>query len=192
MTLPSTERREFFRVKDRLFVEFREINREESEDLEKNLRGSNSTPGSLGGRVEIGQLDTVLGKNEIYAYLEMLDRKLNMILDLLSRREPAFHGAYLDVVLSGSGLSYVSDIKLEEGAFLEVRVVLPFFPKPRIGALGKVVRSQKCSTGDKEAWETAVSFVTINEKDRDILVGYVFSRERELLRAGDGPRADKG
>ncbi len=183
MTVPSTERREFFRIRDRLFIEFREVDFEESLALQKNLRESNSMSESL-QQFDLRSPNAAFGQDDIYAYLEMLDRKLNMVIDLLSRKDQVFHGSYLDVVVSGSGLKFVSDIKLDEGVFVEIRIVLPFFPKPRIAALGKVARCLEQLVDGRDVWETAVSFVAINEKDRDVLVGYVFSKERESLRKG--------
>ena len=183
MTVPTTERREFFRIKDRLFIEFREVDHEESLALEKSLRESNSMPEPL-QQFDPGSPNAAFGRDDIYAYLEMLDRKLNMVIDLLSRKDQVFYGSYLDVVVSGSGLKFVSGVKLDEGIFVEIRLVLPFFPKPRIAALGKVVRCVEQPAEGGNGWETAISFVAINEKDRDVLVGYVFSKERESLRLG--------
>jgi hypothetical protein len=191
VTRPSTERREFFRVKDRLFIEFRLVDEEESLVLEKTLRESNPVPEPLRGQAEFASPDAAFGRDEIFAYLEMLDRKLNMVIDLLSRKEHVYQGSYMDVTLSGSGIKYVSETRLDEGAFMEIRLVLPFFPGTRITALGKVVRSRRLSAGDKDAWETAVSFAAINEKDRDILVRYVFSKERKTLRTRHEPQADE-
>jgi hypothetical protein len=178
---PSNERREYFRVKDHLFVEFREVDEEEFGVLEKSFK-EGTTSASSQGQGEFKFAGSTFGKDEIFGYLEMLDRKLNMIIDLLSRRDPTFHGTYTDLVVSGSGLKYFSDVELQEGAFLEVRLVLPFLSKPRIIALAKVVRSRKRVVEGRQTWETAVSFVAMNEKDRDVLVGYVFSKERESLR----------
>ena len=126
------------------------------------------------------------GKDDLYTYLEMLDRKLNVVIDLLSTRDHPFHGSYMDVVISGSGLRYASDMRLEEGSLVEIRLVLPFFPKLRIAALGEVARCERLFIEDRETWETAIRFVEINEKDRDVLVRYVFSKERESLRAEQG------
>ena len=179
MTVPPDERREFFRIEDRLYIEFRQVDRDESLALEKNLQGSNSMSEYLLQQVEFRSPNAALGKDDIYGYLEMLDRKLNMVIDLLSRKDQVFHGSYVDVVLSGSGLKYVTDTKLDAGAFVEIRLALPFYPQPRIAALGKVVRCQRHHAKGKDVWETSVKFVAINEKDRDVIVGYVFSKERE-------------
>jgi c-di-GMP-binding flagellar brake protein YcgR len=124
---------------------------------------------------------------ELYSYLEMLDRKLNTIIDILSRKDNVFHSKYVDIDISGAGIKYCSDTKLEEGSYLELRIILPYFPNPRIAALGRVVRSSHQSVEGKDSWETAVSFVSLSEKDRDILISYVFSKEREILRANQKP-----
>lgn len=191
MTRPSIERREFFRVKDRLFVEFRVVDEEESRVLEKTLRELNPASELLTGQAEFAPPDDAFGKGEIFAYLEMLDRKLNMVIDLLSRKEHVYHGSYMDVTLSGSGIKYASETKLDEGVSMEVRLVLPVFPGARIVALGKVVRSRRLSAEGKDAWETAVSFAAISERDRDILVRYVFSKERKTLRTRHESRVDE-
>lgn len=189
---PSTERREFFRVEDRLYIEFREVDAEESQALEKSLGGRDSLPESYAELVsEVKSGHTSFERDAIYAYLETLDSKLNMILDLLSRKEQVVHGSYMDVVLSGSGLKFSLGTRLEEGVFLDLRMVLPSFPRVRISALGRVVRCRKLDTAGADNWETAVTFVAISEKDRDVLVRYVFSRERELLRTRHEPQVDE-
>jgi len=73
-------------------------------------------------------------------------------------------------------------MKLDEGAYLELRIGLPSFPGRPIRALGRVMRVTPAKTQDGEGWETAVGFAAISEKDQDALVGHIFSRERECLR----------
>jgi hypothetical protein len=191
MTDPPAERREFFRVRDRLYIEFRQVDPEESLVLEKNLQESNAMSDAL-RNVGLSSSNTAaFRKDDIYAYLEMVDRKLNMVIDLLSGKDQLFHGLYVDVVVSGSGLKYVSDRKLDAGVLVEFRLALPFFPKSRIAALGKVVRCEKRDVKGNDAWETSVSFVAINEKDRDVLIRYVFSKERKASGREHASWADK-
>lgn len=179
MTNSRIERREFFRIEDRLFIEFRQIDPEESLALQKEQ--APDSPSEHLQQVEF-RPSSAFGKDDVYAYLEMLDRKLNMVIDLLSRKDQVFHGSYTDVVLSGSGLKYVSDVRLDAGVFVEIRLVLPFFSKPRIVAFGKVVRCERHPGEGKDAWDISVQFAVISEKDRDALIGYAFSKERESLR----------
>ena len=183
---PQTERREFFRVRDRLYLEVREVDSEECAALRESLQRSGLLAESL-DQVFSRRPGSSSEKDDVYAYLELVDRKLDMVLDQLAGRESLFQGNYVDVVVSGSGLRYVSERRLAEGTFLELRIGLPISRGQRVCVLGKVVACTKRQTENDDEWETAVSFVAINEKDRDVLVSYVFSKERESLRAKHEP-----
>lgn len=178
----GSERREFFRISDRLLLEFKEIGLQESLVLEKTLKEPDLSPDLPAPGADALPERSAFRKNELYAYLENIDRKLDAIIELLSPKDNSFQSAYVDVTISGSGLKYCSPMKLDEGACLELRIGLPSFPGRPIRALGRVVRVTPTRTEDKEGWETAVSFAAISEKDRDALVGHIFSRERERLR----------
>jgi len=183
---PRGERREFFRVKDRLFLEVREVDSEESLTLRESLQRSGLLAESL-DQVTSRRPGGASVRDDVYAYLELVDRKLDMVLDQLAGRDGLFQGGYVDVVVSGSGLRYVSDKRFEKDTFLELRIGLPIFRGQRVVALGRVMTCTKRQTEDRDEWETAISFVAINEKDRDVLVSYVFSKERESLRARHEP-----
>ena len=178
----ESERRQFFRISDRLLLEFKEVSRQESLVLEKTLKGPDLFPGLPASGTDALPERSAFRKNELYAYFESIDRKLDAVIELLSTKDNSFQSAYVDVTISGSGLKYCSTMKLNEGAYLELRIGLPSFPGRPIRALGRVVRVIPARTGDREGWETAVSFAAISEKDRDALVGHIFSREREYLR----------
>ena len=176
------ERRQFFRISDRVLLEFKEVSPQESQVLEKTLKGPDLFTGLAASGVDALPERSALRKNELHAYFESIDRKLDTLIELLSNRDAGFQSAYVDVTISGSGLSYCSPMKPDEGAYLELRIGLPSFPGRPIRALGRVVRVTPVKTEDREGWETAVGFAAISEKDRDALVGHIFSRERECLR----------
>ena len=150
--------------------------------LEKTLKASDSFPDLPGPGAGALPETAALRDNVLYAYLEHIDRKLDAVIEMLSNRDGCSQCAYVDVTISGSGLMYWSAVKLEKGACLELRIGLPPFPGRRVRALGKVVRVNPATAENGEGWETAVSFAAISEKDRDALVRYIFSREREGLR----------
>ena len=182
----QTERREFFRVKDRLYLEVREVDSEECETLRESLQRSGLLAESLDQAMS-RRPGPPSAKDDVYQYLELVDRKLDMVLDQLAGREGLFQCKYVEVVVSGSGLRYASDSKLEEGTFLELRIGLPIVRGQRVCVLGRVMACTKQQAEGQDEWETAISFVAINEKDRDVLVSYVFSKERESLRARHEP-----
>jgi hypothetical protein len=180
------ERREFFRISDRLLVEFKQVTYEESLILERNLRQTLSSQEST--RHHLSELPTTPAFiRDLYSYLDVLDKKLNTIIDVLSKKDEAFRSRYLDVDISGAGIRFLSETRLDEGGYLELRIVLPCFPDERISALGKILRVRPSSATNAEGFETAVSFASIGEKDRDLLIGYIFSKERERLRAEKKP-----
>ena len=126
---PRGERREFFRVKDRLFLEIREVDSEESLALQESLQRSGLLAESL-DQVTSRRPGGGSVRDDVYAYLELVDRKLDMVLDKLAGRDDLFRGGYVDVVVSGSGLRYASDRRLEEGTFLELKIGLADLPGP--------------------------------------------------------------
>ena len=87
-----------------------------------------------------------------------------------------------DVNISGAGLQFECDSPLSQGVYVELKVVIPVFPYPKITALCEVVRAQGLQSDAMGRFRIALKFLVINEKDRDILINYIFVREREHLR----------
>ena len=187
MASEGNERREFFRITDRLLLQFREVTVDESLALEKSLKGADVFPGPSVLGPDALPDEAQLRKNKLYAYLESVDRKLDALMALLSQRDNPFSGTYFDITISGSGLKFHSPVKLDEGASLELRIGLSPSVDRRITALGRIVRINPSGPEGGAGWETAVAFTAISEKDRDALIAYVFSRERECLRTKQVP-----
>jgi hypothetical protein len=188
MATGEDERREYFRITDRLLVEVRQIDYEESVELGKNLLQCDFLPDSENDTGSRAFRPPAFERSELYEFLEVLDRKLNVILELLLKKDERFSNEYTDVNISAAGLRYRSEKDVPEGAYVDLRIVLPYFPNPRIAAVGMVVRSSctGCEEG-KDIWEMAVKFIAISEKHRDVLINYVFAKEREQLRAKNIP-----
>jgi hypothetical protein len=181
MVSGGSERREFFRINDRLLLEYRQVSYEESVALERNIRDSQFLL-SAANRVPVEHPGAPSYVRDLFDRMEVLNQKLNMVIDLLERRDGLFHGGYSDVEISGAGVRYLSKEKLEEGSYLELRIVLPSFPCPRIAILGKVARCLLVGSGREESWDVAIRFEGVGEGDRDMLINYIFSKERERLR----------
>jgi hypothetical protein len=180
------ERREYFRIKDRLLVEFREVNRDESLSLESNLTHGFSLHYPY--RHVLSDVQNLPPfARELYSYLEVIERKLDTIINLLSKEDKVFQGRYLEVDISGAGIRFQSDTALNEGGYVELRIALPCLSDGRITALGKVVRAQKGRNDTKDVWEVAVNFIGMRESEKDMLINYIFSKERERLRVGKTP-----
>jgi len=186
--MKKDESREYFRVEVRLPIEFRVINHDEYMNIENTVKYSSAR--IVDKTNEMHFLKEIASNNEkekgqIYSYIRMIDKKLDMILDLLykSKDDGLYISRYINVNISGAGIRFTTDVNLKEEEIVELRVILPIPPYPKITSLCEVVRSQACEVNGIANWEIALTYTTINEDDRDILINYIFTKERELLRS---------
>ena len=181
------ERREFFRIKDRLEIEFRLLENDEFLRLEQIIKYNPTQVFAQPQKEKVKKSAArkmMADEETIVSFLTAIDRKLSVITDLLTKSaDDLYCRRYVDVDISGSGLSFISDVLLPENGYVELRLLLPLFPYPRIPVLCKVMRSLKREENAHVAWETACKFLTINDADRDLLIQYIFGREREKIRS---------
>jgi hypothetical protein len=184
------EKREYFRVEVRLPIEFRTISHDDYLNLKNVIKCSRRQ--IIDSASEVSFMRQLVADDEIedgkrghlYAYVRMMDKKLDLILDLLTRtnEESLYANRQVNVNIGGAGIRFVSDVKLRAGTYVELRVILPMLPYPKITALCQVTRSRSVAQAEGTNWETALKFLTISEDDRDLLIKFIFSRERESLR----------
>jgi hypothetical protein len=180
------ERREFFRIRDRIPVEFRSISREEFIKLQDTIRyNSTQVVDRLHELYFMDERRTVPeGQDQLYSYMQLINRKLDMIIEMLGKSQvPASYvSVHTDVSMSGSGIQLVCTPPLSEGEFVELKIIVPVFPYPKITCLCQVVRTEQGTDGTLSGQKTALKFMAINEKDQDILINYIFLKERQHLR----------
>ena len=186
--MEDQDKREFFRIEDHIFIEYRKVTQEEYAKLEERIR---YTPAprkerpseDYSKRADLQKEETE--KDVLYRYIQAIGRKLDIIIGLLSNSkgdtEP-FIKTYQRLNISGSGIRFISEIGLIEGDYVELRVALPVCCYPGIACLCKVVRSEKIEDNRFPQWLVAMRFDVINEEDRDLLINYIFTKERELIR----------
>ena len=139
------ERRSFFRIHDRLVVEFRQITPEDFTKL-KDFIQYNST--QIIDKITETHLladKELKGENdELFAYMRMMNKKLDTIIDLLSKSQygEIYHSVQTEINLSGAGVQFESHIALKAGDYTELKIIVPIFPYPKITILCQVVRSE--------------------------------------------------
>jgi hypothetical protein len=181
------ERREFFRIRDRLEMEFRSVDQAEFLRLERIVKYNPTQvivkPQTK--KIKKQRRDDGVEGESLISFLSMLDHKLSIVIDLLTKSsiDDLYIKRYGEVEVSGSGLSFVSDVPLSEDGYAEFRLILPAFPYPKIPVLCRVVRSIKHEENLHANWELACKFLAINDFDRDLLIQYIFTREREQIRS---------
>lgn len=181
------DRREYFRIKDRLAIEVRAISDEEFLQLENTIRYN---PTQVIDKVyDMHFLRESISsdereKNQVLSYLVMIDKKLDMLVDLLykPKKDELFHSSYMEVEICGNGVKFFTDLEIHEGDYAEIRIVIPRFPNPKITALAQILRGEECLVNGMKYQEIIARFIVINEEDRDLLINYIFVKERERLR----------
>jgi hypothetical protein len=172
MDLGGDDRRDFFRVSETLRIESRSISSTEASVLGNSLTADQTFSDGL------SLLHRTRVSDDVYEYLQALDRKLDLIIDLLSGSNSQFERKHVEVDVSGSGIRFESDVFFEEGAFLELRIGIMSSSGGDVRAIGEVVRSRVADV-ERKVWEIAARFVAISERDRDALVHHIFSCQRQ-------------
>jgi hypothetical protein len=179
------ERRSFFRIHDCLAVEFRQITPEDFTKLKDVIQyNSIQTIDKIEETRLLADKGLKGGNEELCAYMRIMNKKLDTILSLLSQSQygETYHNVQTEIILSGSGVQFESHIGLRAGDYTELKIVVPVFPYPKIAILCQVVRVESLQRDAVDAFRIAMEFLVINEKDRDLLIKYIFEKEREYLR----------
>lgn len=181
------DRREYFRIKDRLAIDVRVLSDEEFLQLENTIR-YNPTQ-IIDKSYDMHFLKESISydekeKSQILSYLVMIDKKLDMLIDFLykPKKDELFHSSFAEVEISGNGIKFYTDLEIHGGDYTEIRIVIPRFPYPKITALAQVLRGEQCTVNETRYFDVIARFVVINEEDRDLLINYIFVKDRERLR----------
>ena len=180
------ERRSFFRIHDRLVVEFRQITPEDFTKLKDVIQyNSRQVSDKIKETHLLADKELKGGGDELFAYMRVINRKLDTIIDLLNKSQcgEIYHSVETEIILSGGGVQFESQIALKARDYTELKIIVPIFPYPRITILCQVVRSERLQGSPSGGtFRVAMQFLVVNEKDRDLLVNYIFEKEREYLR----------
>jgi hypothetical protein len=180
------ERRSFFRIHDRLIVEFRQITSEDFAKLKKVIQyNSTQIIDKIMETHFLADKELKGESEEIFANMRMMNKKLDTIIELLSKSlyGEIYNSVQTEINLSGAGVQFESHIVLKEGDYTELKIIVPIFPYPKITALCQVVRTESVQGSSTAGnFRIAMKFLVINEKDRDLLINYIFEKEREYLR----------
>ena len=182
------ERRLNTRVEDYFSVSYRVITREQYDALE---RVYGTTPSKEWGAPDLRMPspDPAAAYDPLMVVITDLVKKVDRILEILNHNrasENASGQSYEKatcMALSGSGMRLRGTPRLKTGELLEVFVPLPTTSAATVRLLATVVRD---SEPVGQFVDTAVSFSTINDEDREQIIAYVFQRERQILAANRG------
>jgi hypothetical protein len=132
--------------------------------------------------VECCQLPETADK-ELQACLNILNAKLDSVLHILALRNEGFSSLPSRLInISGAGLRLTTAEKFSFGDILEFKTFLSPRKHRAFRLYGKIIGIEE----RPEGYQTALSFIQMDDLVRDEIVKFVFEREREILREKRG------
>ena len=118
----------------------------------------------------------------LYKLIYQANLKIDRILNILESKDAEKYASVGNecVNISGSGMKFIANRSFSIGDIIALRLFLPLVSKTWINIFGEVVSVTESEPENK--YSVAVKFKELSESDREIIIGYVFKRQRELLR----------
>lgn len=112
-------------------------------------------------------------------WLKMLNAKLDAVINMLTFQREGFSSLpFARVNISGGGLSFTSKQWYNREDVLELKMLVPLMPPVALYLYSEVVKSEKLDN----AYSIAVKFLQMDEQIQDLIVRFVFKRQRDFLR----------
>jgi len=166
-------RREYSRVAAYIPCDYRIVPPEERPHVQSRISGDGigterrHTPNR-------GYSDPILEE-----WLQILNSKLDSILHLMTLRQEGYFGLpYRAVNISGGGLSFSAREAITLGEILEIKIILTLQQPVILNIYGEVVKSDFMNGGHL----IAVHYTQMDDSIQDMIVRFVFEREREIIR----------
>ena len=190
-TTPGTDRRNYYRIEDEIFLEYRVIQKKQVQELLAGLHTRASSQNNLVSdindlsRQTNAQLKTIKKTHPIISrYLSALDEKINLIAQHISAMDGTGRGKpNKRVNISAGGLAFYSQAQFSPETFLAVSLKL--FPSHReILTYGPVVYCQfEPDIEPSMPYRTAVTFAFMREPDREALINHILDKQFAAIRA---------
>jgi hypothetical protein len=170
-------RREYSRVNACMPCAYRLVPSEERFNIQARISGDHNA-GEYDQIPSGGNGDPLLEE-----WLKIINSKLDTIMRLMTLQQEGYVGLpYRDVNISGGGISFSVPDGIPLGEILEIKTVLTFQQPVTLIIYGEVVKSVLINGGHL----IALHYVHMDDSIRDMIVRFVFEREREIIRETRG------
>ena len=191
-----SERRERLRTRVVLPLRFSPLSAEE-EELVRSGKGNLADTGLSfpliwqGGPSESWPPEQ---ESQILHYLQLLDVKLSWLIRRLGDEETTVeaHGETID--LGGNGIRFAAPEPVPVGSLLRIRLQLPPLAPLAVTLIVRVLRVETLATNSPNHLTHSIAgeFVGIEETQREQIIQFIFTREREELRRRHEGRTPDG
>jgi c-di-GMP-binding flagellar brake protein YcgR len=198
--LPQQERRKYYRIQDKLAIEYELLSSEKYEQEKALLKSQPSGLRTLKNKyadflpqgLDLENLGG--GDNEtIRGLLKLvinIHEKVDLILSHLEKRGnlSIYQKTPQKISLSAEGIGFSVDEPVPLGSLIRLKILLPRSPQILIVALAKVVRMTPQGLEGKNAneanrFDVGITFTDIHEDDQEAMIKYIFRRQRDMLRS---------
>jgi len=188
-TLAPDERRRFFRIDDTVNLFYKVV------DKQTVLTASQLTDDLLSNCSLVTALDVLdqesrlimyrIEKNEpeIAEYLKLMESKISLLAQAVMRQGNDFTDSNMrNANISASGLAFESDIAVEKGQYLEIKLLLTSCLAV-IVIYGKVIYCKEDKLGDiSMPYQIGIDYINLKEQDREVLIKHVVKRQMQQIR----------
>ena len=189
--IPGADRRNYYRIDDEVFLEFRTIEKRQVQELlaglHRRTRSQNNLVSDINelSRQTNAQLKNIKKSHPLIArYLGALDEKISLIAQHVSTMEGTGHGRpNRQVNISAGGLAFYSQGQFDTESLLAVSLKL--FPSHReILTYGPVVYCNfEPDVEPSMPYRTAINFAFMREADREVLIAHILDKQFAAVRA---------
>ena len=183
------DRRRFFRIDDEIILFFREVSAEQVPDIGTFSKDSIDNYSLRSALEHIGQetrsqLSRIeQSQPEIAEYLKGIEKKIDILGQAIVMKDSDLSDQPTrEVNLSASGIAFASEVTVETGQILKLKMVLPPY---LIGVVtyGKVIHCKpNDADNDKFPYRIGVEFFDIQEEDREILIRHIMKKQMQQIR----------
>lgn len=189
--IPGADRRNYYRIDDEVFLEYRAIEKRQVQELLAGLHSRTASQNNLVSdindlsRQTNAQLKSIKKTHPVIArYLGALDEKIGLIAQHVSAMEGTGRGKpNRRVNISAGGLAFYSQGQFSPGTLLAVSLKL--FPSHReILTYGPVVYCHfEPDVEPSMPYRTAINFAFMREPDREALITHILDKQFAAVRA---------
>jgi len=174
-------RRKYYRAKVVAPAKWQVLNEKDVELVKKGMGVSIIQQRKLRGPIDELAEQVTPGSDEeqLYRCMQFINNKLDFIIEQLVFNTGDEKPMRNDVVeISGSGLKFLSQIRLHVGSFLKMSLIMPETFHYQMEFITEVIRVQELGEG----YMVAAQIIEIEEETRDAIIKVIFQKQREEIR----------
>ena len=195
------DRRQYFRIDDRLSLSYRVVQTGDAEDEINKARRGYAELAELRNALFVidARMDDICNEIKrdfplIAELTTLINKKIALHERLIGIDEPYDDnpmGAARDVNLSANGVAFEAEIPMVEGSHLKIEMVM--YPENYyIPLYGRVISCRKSNEEKTAGYKIAVEFEAISEKDRERVMHHILSKQAEDIKKQRGGEQQPG